>query len=40
MEKIPIEIYEDSKKASICVAAHIAELISQRTKQGKKTVLV
>jgi glucosamine-6-phosphate deaminase len=39
MEKTPVKIYEDSKTAAICVAGHIAELIGQRAKQGKKTVL-
>ncbi|NGP77428.1 glucosamine-6-phosphate deaminase [Balneolaceae bacterium YR4-1] len=38
-EKVPTEIFEDSKKASKHVAKEIADLIRQRNKNDKNTVL-
>ena len=38
-EKIPTEIFDDSKSASIHVAGEIASLIRQRNKNDKRTVL-
>ena len=39
MEKITVEIYEDSKQASVAVAKRIADMITHRAKEGKKAVL-
>ena len=39
MEKVKTTIYETGKEGAIAVAQHIAELIAQRQKEGKKFVL-
>ena len=39
LEKIPVKIFPTSKEGSVYVAEQIAELIQEKTKQGKKAVI-
>ena len=39
MEKVKTSIYETGKEGAVAVAQHIAEMIAQRQKEGKKFVL-